>query len=332
VVRSTAGTEIISYWQDKESFDYHHLQFESNLRITGTRIEGTVGDFHARESTLWPSSLKEFVLAAAALLGALTVIWTTIIPFSEAILTTPEAEVTFADPVIKIAEGENKSILLTARNTTVFVPVQLAATAQLRESQGSTTFGVPIEPAVFQTVDPDTPKQLTAHLQGRQLPSRHSPSADYILAVSESVRTWRFQTPKAGREGTVPVKLFPRDFGWDHQLHRIAQTGPVCNMTGRLSTGGAYPNGLKGSITLLVPASSEFTVFVLPPFHFLQQWPASTPADGSKTISADFSSPPLEKYQEITFQVTVSSRSGQAPSDSCDSIEKSAAVNVPDGQ
>jgi hypothetical protein len=332
VVRGAVGTQIISYWQDADSFAYHRLQFESDLKIAGMPSEGTVGDLHSRESTLWPSSLKEFILAASAILGALTLIYTTLIPICESILTTPDAEVTFADPVIKIAERENKSVILNARNRTVFVPVQLAATAKLVDNQGSVAYDVPIEPAVFQTIDPDSPKQLIGRLEGRDLPSRHSPPANYTLVVSESVRTWRFQTPRAGHNGTVPVKLFPRDFGWDHQLHRIAQAGSVCNMTGRLSAGGAYPGGLKGIITLIVPASSDFAVFALPPFHFLQQWPASAPADGSKTISVDFSSPPLEKYQEITFQVTVTSRSGQAPSDSCENIEKSAAVNFPDGQ
>jgi hypothetical protein len=234
--------------------------------------------------------------------------------------------------VIKIAEGENKSVVLTARNRTVFVSVQLAVAAKLMDSQGSTAYDVPIEPAVFQTVDPDSPKQMTARLASRDLPSHHSSSANYTLVVSESVRTWRFQTPRPGRTGTVPVRVFPRDFGWDRKIHRIAQAGSVCNMTGRLSAGVAYPTGLKGMITLIVPASSNFTVFVLPPFHFVQQWPASMPADGSKTISVDFSSPPLEKYQEITFQVTVTPKLGQAPSDSCDGIEKSAAVNFPDGQ
>jgi hypothetical protein len=331
-VRNAAGTQIISYWQDEGSFSYHRLQFESDLKIAGTPFGGTVGDLHARESTLWPSSLKEVILAAAAILGALTVIWTTILPIGEAILTTPDAEVTFADPVIKIAERESRSVALTARNRTVFVPVQLAVSAKLTDSQSSTAYDVPIEPAVFQTVEPDSPKPLTARLTGRDLPSRHSPSANYTLVVSESVRTWRFQTPRPGRTETVPVKLFPREFGWDPKLHRIAQGGSVCNMTGRLSAGMAYPGGLRGVITLMVPASSDFTVSVLPPFRIMQQWPASMPVDGSKTVSVDISSPPLEKYQEMTFQVTVAPKSGQAPSDSCDATEKSASVNFPDGQ
>lgn len=331
VVRGAAGAQIISYWQDQDSFSYHRLQFESDLKITGAPFEGTVGDLHPRESTLWPSSLKEFVLAASATVGALTVIWTAIIPIGEAILTKPDAEVTLADPVIKIAERENKSVVLTARNRTVFVPIQFAASAKLLDSQGSSAYDVPVEPAVFQTIDPDLPKQLTARLVGRDLSSHHSPPANYTLVVSESVRTWRFQTPVA-LTATVPVKLFPRTFGWDLKFHRIAQSGSVCNMTGRLSAGTAYPGGLKGVITLIVPSSSDFTVFVLPPSHFVQQWPASMPADGSKTISVDFSLPPLERYQEITFQVTVTPKTRQGPSDTCDSIEKIAVVNFPDGQ
>jgi hypothetical protein len=79
VVRGTAGTQIISYWQEEDSFGDHRLQFESDLKITGTPFQGTVGDLHARDSTLWPSSLIEFILAASAILGALTVIWATIV-------------------------------------------------------------------------------------------------------------------------------------------------------------------------------------------------------------------------------------------------------------
>ena len=72
------ATSVVSYWQDDAAFRYYRSRFESALKLTGTPCwGGAVGDVHARDAALWPSSLKEALLAASALLGAATLIWTT---------------------------------------------------------------------------------------------------------------------------------------------------------------------------------------------------------------------------------------------------------------
>lgn len=323
------ATSVVSYWQDDAAFRYYRSRFESALKLTGTPCwGGAVGDVHARDAALWPSSLKEALLAASALLGAATLIWTTLLPIAETIWTRPHADVAFSVQIMRVTAGDAMSVAFTARNAE-FVPIQLAASAELVGSGSS--FPVRLDPASYQTVNPGTPEQLTALATAPTFDQghSHSPSADYTLKVSTNSRTWRFQPPTADKAAELTVRVYPPTFGWDHKLRVVAQPGssPDLVLVGRLSAGAAYSGGLKGTIMMAVPADLEVSVNVLPPFQQVQRLPDSLPENGTKIIEVVFLSPPLDKYQEITLQVTITPKSGQAPPAGWDSVEGSLKVN-----
>jgi hypothetical protein len=326
LVTDATTTRVISYWQDEAAFRYYRPRFESALSLTGTPCwGGAVGDLHARDAAFWPSSLKEALLAGSALLGAATLIWTTLLPIAETVWTKPRVDVTFSSPVFKITEGDTAPITFTARDAE-FVPIQVAASAELVGS-GSPVPAV-LDPSSYQTVNPGTPEQLTAMVKGPAFDQdhSHSPSTDYKLEIYTNSRTWRFQRPTPGKAPELVVRVFPKTFGWDHELRDIAQPGSNPNLVGRLSAGTAYPAGLKGTISIKVPATSEYDINVITPFQPGQPWPPSLPVNELKTIVVEFSSPPLEKYQEMTFQVTITPKSEHAPPEGWGKIEKSLKV------
>ena len=71
VVERSVGHEVISYWQDKEHYDYVRARFEDGLNLSGSLDwDGGVGDLHAKDPSWWPSSIKEAIVAVAAVIGA----------------------------------------------------------------------------------------------------------------------------------------------------------------------------------------------------------------------------------------------------------------------
>jgi hypothetical protein len=324
VVAGPATPKVVSYWQDEPRYQYCHTRFESALNLTGADgCGGGVGDLHGKEPTWLPSTLKEVFVAITSAFGTAIMIWSTFVPIGETLLTTPKAEVSFALPNVDITEGETARVAVTARNATEFVSVHLIASAHLT-GNGSPQ-PVLLDPAFYQNVEPNASEALTAIIKApllsRQI-SLHPVPADYKLLISAAVRTWRLQQPKPAQGGELPVRVWPRSFGWTPSLRRIIEkNSTLYNATGRLCSGALFPAGLKGTITILVPETVDLDINVLSPFRRLQRQPdPSVPANGMKTILVDFSSPPLEKNHEYPFQVIITPKSGQAPQGGWDMI------------
>jgi hypothetical protein len=312
VVADAGASRVISYWQDAQSHEYSHERFESALGLSAADgWEGLVGDLHAKEPQWAPTTIKEALIAISAALGAATVIWTTLVPLSETVWTTPNAELSFPVPNLDVTEGDSARVPVTARNAKDFVSVQLQASGELVSSNSAQP--VQVDPNFYQTVEPGSAKTLTAIFKAPVLTlpgGPHPVASDYKLSMSGSMRTWRFQSPSTVRREDLPVRVWPRSFGWTMQLTQIApKDSVVYNGWGKLYCGAAYPSGLRGTITIVAPVALSVdsgSINVLAPFQRLLSQPgASLPANGATTILMDFSSPPLEKNHEYLFQITI---------------------------
>jgi hypothetical protein len=308
VVKGSSAPTIISYWQDEPHFQYSRTRFEDALGLAAAQSwGGPAGDLHASKSAFWPSSLKEALIAASAIVGAITVIWNVCVTVSNT-LATPKAEVSFAVTKVDLGEGDTTKVSVNARNSTEFVPVRLIAYAKLIGNNTSVR-PVPLNPSYEQMVSPDAPETLVAKVIAPRLASRHSEPMDYKLSVSVAVRTWRFGQPKSVQGDELPVRVWPQSFGWTHQLRWIAQQNErFCSASGILYSADSSPAGLRGTVTIVAPESANLKINVPYPFRSNQQL-ESSPAGllKSKTIRMDFASPGLEKYREYPFQVTIES-------------------------
>ena len=248
------------------------------------------------------------------------------VPLAETVWTTPNAELSFQVPNLVAMEGDPQRVAVTARNAKDFVSVQLQTSGELVSSNSAQP--VQVDPGFYQTVEPGSAKTLTAIFKTPvlTLPSvPHPVAADYKLSMSGSMRTWRFQSPSSLKRAELPVKVFPRSFGWSKQLTQIApKDSVVYNGWGKLSCGAAYPSGLRGTVTIVAPVALNVdsgSINVLAPFQRLSNQPApSRPANGAATILMDFSSPPLEKNREYLFQITITPGSGRQPEGGWESV------------
>lgn len=326
LVDERAAPRLISYWQDKPSFDYTHTRFEGTVGIAVPVAGwgGAAGDLHAKEPAWWPVSFNEMLLAAAAAIGAVTVIWNTGALLIETCLVSPKVEISFAVPSVDVSQSAPIKILVSARNATAFVPVRLVATAQL--TAGDVRQIVSLTPSDFQSVAPDMPVTMTATAPAPALKADHSPASVYKLAVSADARTWRFGHKKTDTE-QLPVTVWPKSYGWTRQLKKVAQSDPIIySALGTLYCGGSPPARLSGIFSISAPDSSTLQINVQPPFTRNSDQPTpSPPAGGRKTILMVFDSPNLERNQGYNFQITITS-SGPAPTEGWDVIEKS--INV----
>jgi hypothetical protein len=308
--------KVISYWQDDVSFRYYQSRFALALGVSLSPQGGAVGDLHARDKAWWrPASAKDALLATAGVLGAISLIWTTLVPIGEKLWTKPIGEIGFSDPSVNVNEGESHEINLTARNATGSVPIDFVATAAL-VGGGTARQSVTIEPSYYQSIDPGSPKPITAKVVGPSLGSDNAAAADFTLEVSALARTLPFQRPTSLGSFKLPVRVFPRTFGWDHELTRVTESANLCHLAGRLYTGAAYSSGLDGIVTIHVPDTTVAHVNVRRPFIQGTQLPSSPPDDaGSTTVVTEFSSLPLEKNKVVKFEITIQPQSGQVPTD-----------------
>lgn len=297
-------SRIISYWQDQQHCNLNRAWFEGALGMTGSKgWGGSAGDIHGNEPTWRPSSLKEFLLVAAALAGAFTAIWDAGDKYLLPLWTTPSSEVSFAAPRENLSEGEDRRISITARNATQFVPAYLSASAKLVE--GGAFQSVQLDQQYGQWVAPGADETLTATLRAPKLSSANSIPADYRLSVSVDARAWRFGRVKTSQSGELPVRVWPTSFGWTRQLRPIPQDNPkFLSASGTLYSGKAFPNGLLGIVTMVVPESVDLYIDALQPFRVIREL-NSPPADSMKTVLMYFVSPPLEEYTEYPFQLTI---------------------------
>jgi hypothetical protein len=210
LVEQSSGHKIVSYWQDKEHFDYSQARFEAALKLAaGPDWIGAAGDLHAKEPTWWPSSIKEAVIAIAALVGALGVIFAAAQKVYELTWVTPEVAVSFASPKFNVTDGDPSRVQVTLTNTG-FAAVEVNANAKLLGSPQTVTLDPPNVP----TLDTNSSKLLTANLKEQHLQSPQSAAVDYTLSVTVSARTWKLRKPKVFPAFTVPVTIWPRRFGW----------------------------------------------------------------------------------------------------------------------
>jgi hypothetical protein len=319
VVQAPSGPSIISYWQDEPHYQYSRGQFEKALGITmAPAWGGATGDLHATKPPWWPSSLKEALFAAAAIVGAITVILNASELIFEPLWTTPKAEVSFAVTKLDLSEGDSTKVSVSARNATEFVPVQLIASAKLL-GDGRDVLTVELSPSYYQTVAPDASENLTATVEAPHL-GRHSVPVDYNLSVSPTVRTWRFGHASACQSAELPVKVWPRSFGFTGQLKRTQSDPKVYSAMGTLYSEQMFLPGLHGIITIEAPGSTNLSLSIQPPFRGSEPLSSSV-VHAFKTIRMDFASPPLEKYHAYPFVVTITST--RPLQEGWDGIEKS---------
>lgn len=328
LVNEPSAPKLISYWQDKSSYDYTHSRFEGAVGIA-QHVEGwggAAGDLHAKEPGWWPVSVNEVLLAVAALIGAVTVVWNTAAGIVETWLASPKTEISFAVPRVDVSQGDQIKVQVNARNATAFVPVRLVATAQLTANDARQP--VSLTPSEFQSVAPDAPVTMMAAAQAPALKAAHSGASVYKLAVSADARTWRFGHTKTDT-GDLPVLVWPKSYGWTRQLRRVAQSDPsMYSALGTLYSGSSPPAKVSGTLSIIAPESTALGINVQPPFMRKpdsDQPTPSPPAGGRRTILMVFDSPSLEKYHAYTFQLTITS-SGSGPREGWDLIEKSITI------
>jgi hypothetical protein len=323
-VQAPTETRIISYWLDEQRYRFNRIRFEQTLGISAVvGWGGATGDIHGNEPTWWPSSFKEFLVAAAAVVGACTVIWGGVDGLFRGLRPlwiTPNAEISFAITKADLAAGEKTDLVINVKNTTEFVPAFLTVSAKLPSADDGS---VQLNKLSGQWLDSDAPETLHATLQAPNSDALSVPM-DFKLSVSVHARTWKYGHAITEPPVELPVRVWPHSYSWTRRLSPIAQSNPnLYSAVGFLYPERAFPNGLQGKIMLVVPAVSKFFVDFLEPFRMKQQVPSPS-AGSSKTILVLFESPPLEGRKDYQFQLTI--RSGQALPDGWTDIEKSMQV------
>ena len=326
VVERSVGHEVISYWQDKEHYDYVRARFEDGLNLSGSLDwDGGVGDLHAKDPSWWPSYIKEAIVAVAAVIGAAGVIWTAAEKGYELSWATPQLAVSFASPEFNVTEGQRTQIAITITNSG-FVPVELDTYAQLVGRSGSPQ-AVTLDRSVVSTVDKNGSVPSTATFIAPRLESVVSAAADYTLSVNVSAQTWRFRKPKPFPATTVPVTVWPRSFGWTNRLEHIPESNPrVYHAAGYVYSGALLPSGLHATVSFEGPKNADLVV-ELPDFRTSPQAVSpSPPVNGKRTFSWDFDSRALEKYEKRRFEIRISPKPGQAPPNDWASVANSLRI------
>ena len=141
VVQTSADNQIISYWQDEQHFQTNRADFERKLGLNPHYIfQGQVGELRQAGSTWWPSSFKEAVIALAAVVGAVTVIWNATDVIWGTISANPSAEISFPATSVDLLDGETAQVSASITNATEFHSVQSIPSAKLLVTEQALQF------------------------------------------------------------------------------------------------------------------------------------------------------------------------------------------------
>lgn len=325
LVENAGATRAIVYWGSRDYYERSRARFESAIgaRQPSPEWAGAIGDFHADKPAWWPVSAKEGLIAVAAVIGAVTVIWNTGKSVSEPLWTAPHVEVSFVGANVDVNEGDAVSVTTNARNDTQFIPVQLTASAEL-DRDGKQVEPIDLTPTGPQWVTAGTPETLTGSLKAPSLDSKHPPLREFTLKLTAVARTWRFGRPADAQPKTIPFDVWPRSFGWSSELTHVQQKSPnIDGLSGVLYTAQAYSTGLEGTVELETPASNKITVTILSPFAASGDQLEST-IGRMKTVELPFVTGSLDNHHPYSFQIDLNA-SNSLPG-GWDAIEKSVKV------
>lgn len=303
VVEGRSASKLVCYWQDEPHYQRARKGFQVAMHTGSPQWEGALGDLRAKGRLWWPASLKEVVLAAAAVFGAITAIRDGVAEFVIPLTASPRIAVSFAVPGSNAVEGDPIRIDASAINETALVPLELNATATLAQPKGPPTVLL-ADPASNPKVDPGSLAKFALPVTAPKLRAGHAPPVDHQVALLVSARRIWFLAAEPSPAVTTTLKVWPRGFGWTRLLEKVEESPTIYNAKGKLFSSQAWPAGLHGTVTVVTPRLVKVGVngegF---------QWKKQTSSRGASpfTTVMEFMSPRLETFREYPFQVILTS-------------------------
>jgi hypothetical protein len=119
-----ANGQLVIYWNSESHFNMNRTRLEGDLHLTTALFTGALAELKVAKQKWWQRlSVKDWVLTAAAFLGALTVLWTK----GAYLLEVPQVQMSFSDLTpVQVSGRDPVSASLDVQNDSMYTQANVS--------------------------------------------------------------------------------------------------------------------------------------------------------------------------------------------------------------
>ena len=230
-----AQSTLVTYWANTDSFDAARGVLPSVVPALATPRRAHLGDARWPRQPWWqPTSAGDLLLKAAAIVGALTVVWTALL----FLFAAPDVVVRANLPIDVLADDLLRvdGVIVNNSGTAADAEIVSAALRRRWPSELERRMDVPVRANPDLKAGDSRPVQLTARPAE---PGRY----DVEATLTTTAGVLRRSRSRSIMLGTVEV--WPRTPGRRVDPSRTEVSGGVCIVKGQLFLGTAHERGLE---------------------------------------------------------------------------------------
>lgn len=305
IVRANPDERLISYWIDEDHFKIFSGKFQFHLGLTSPVFQGPAVEVKRKERPWWKPrehfSSREWILAVFASIGALLGLR----DYAAVLFAAPDVILSYSDAGhTNAVVGEEFTVPIAVSSEVRFAPATVVfRSASIQPHLGGTsaplTFDFSVLPNLpagqFQTVKVSgfAPQQSTTHV---------TPDV-YDLTLTADAKAgilrWKHQLHAPKRE----LWVWPASSaGPPPSVATAAAT--ACELQGIIYVPKAYPQGLLATFILNAPRRDVIRMFVTASSNSDAK-SLRTDKGPDSTLKTEFRTPPLDKFQQYRYKVTI---------------------------
>ena len=251
-----ANGQLVIYWNSESHFNMNRTRLEGDVHLTPALVTGALAEFKLPKQRWWQRlSVKDWMLTAAAVLGALTVLRTN----GAYLFEEPQVQMVFSDLTpLRVSGTDPVSASLDVQNDSMYTLAKVSeirGVATLENSKDT----VPLKPdqGILPPLAVEGEKKFFVRCAAPQRHSDNGPPEKYDMVVSGNASAGILRRPRAvASAAPLVMEVWPAGVGWGEPA--ITDGGGMNGKTNKaaqvviwLYPGKAYPNGVTGEIPVV---------------------------------------------------------------------------------
>jgi hypothetical protein len=299
--------ELVVMWEDETHYRVHHDSLERCLSLSRPASTGFLADVVQPKESLWTRySWKEWLLGAAALLGAISVLHA---HFAD-VFDAPDVKLAFADTAaLDVDEDGAFNVQMSVLNGDAYTATNVNAVKASAKCPDGTT--IPVIPNVS-TLPPILPAQSASiRLDGA---SPHHGSyglpGDCTLLVSVSARTGYLRRNDSF-SASKTLRIWPIGIGWSSlSSEPVERSAPMQFLQAKLILypGKPYDQGAKGSFSVKSTVDEDIVISMGRLVEKINPLSSLPSRDNLVIHTLEFQTRPLEKFRAYPLLIGLRSR------------------------
>lgn len=300
--------ELVVMWDDEAHCQVHHDSLRRKLSLPQPTAAGFLADIAQPKESLWTRySWKEWLIGAAALLGAISALHA----HFAYVFDAPDVKVAFADTAtLDVDEDSAFNVQISVLNDDAYTATEVnAVNAFAKCSDGPTIPVIPNESAL-----PLIAPAQSASLRLDGMSPHHGSfglPGDCNLVVSVSARTG-FLRGKNSFSASKVLRVWPIGIGWSNLslADTVERSAPTRFLQAKVTIypGKSYDQGANGSIYVTSTVDEDVVISMGGKIDKINPLSSLPSRDGLVIHTLEFQTKPLDKFRSYPLSIGLTSR------------------------